>query len=120
MDQTFTALSDPTRRSILEMLAERGALAAGDIYAEFDATAPAISQHLKVLREAELVSVEKRAQQRIYSVNAKGLDDMERWINEMRRYWSERFDMLDALLKAQGERAREKNSKTKSKPKKGK
>ena len=117
MDQTFTALSDPTRRSILEMLSAKGALAAGDIYEAFDTSAPAISQHLKVLREAKLVSVEKRAQQRIYSVNAKGLEDMERWINEMRRYWNERFDMLDALLKAQGEREKETKAKLKKKPK---
>jgi DNA-binding transcriptional ArsR family regulator len=119
MDQTFMALSDQTRRNILEMLSERGALAAGDIYAEFDATAPAISQHLKVLREANLVNVEKRAQQRIYSVNAKGLDEMERWIREMRRFWNERFDMLDAMFKAQNEREQD-LKKSKVKPKKGK
>jgi len=65
----FLALAEPTRRNIMEMLAANGNLSASDIYSNFESTPPAISQHLKVLREANLVRVEKRAQKRIYYVN---------------------------------------------------
>lgn len=95
----FSALAEPTRRSILEMLARKGQLSASDIYNKFNATPPAISQHLKVLREAKLVYVEKRAQQRIYQVNPKPMFELEDWIKKMTKTWDERFNILDQLLK---------------------
>ncbi|MBU6474980.1 MAG: winged helix-turn-helix transcriptional regulator [Alphaproteobacteria bacterium] len=95
----FSALADSTRRNIIEMLAASGQLSAGDICRHFDSSPPAISQHLKVLRAAKLVRMEKNAQQRIYSINPAAFDDMEAWIVQMRRFWNERFDALDALLK---------------------
>ena len=61
---TFGALADPNRRSIIELLAVRGELPASEISSKFNITPAAISQHLKILREAELVTMEKRAQQR--------------------------------------------------------
>jgi len=100
---TFAALADPTRRSIVEMLAASGQLSAGDISKRFDSSPPAISQHLKVLRQAELVRMEKRAQQRIYSVNPRAFDEIERWVHQMRQFCSERFDALEALLKAEAD-----------------
>ena len=62
----FSALADPTRRHILEMLARRGQLSATEISDKFQVSPSAISQHLKVLREANLVQMEKRVQQRLY------------------------------------------------------
>jgi DNA-binding transcriptional ArsR family regulator len=62
----FTALAEPTRRDILVLLGTHGQLSAGEIYTKFTSSPPAISQHLKVLRDAELVTVEKHAQQRLY------------------------------------------------------
>ena len=97
----FSALSDPTRRNIVEMLAASGKLSAGDICRQFESSPPAISQHLKVLKEANIVQMEKRAQQRIYSINPAAFDDMEQWLNQLRKFWNERFDALDALLKAE-------------------
>ncbi|MEG9862761.1 MAG: metalloregulator ArsR/SmtB family transcription factor [Parvularculales bacterium] len=94
----FATLADPNRRSILEMLARKGQLSVKDINDGFDISAPAVSQHLKVLREADLISVEKQAQQRIYSINTKGIDEVWAWLNMMRQYWNERFDALDTLL----------------------
>lgn len=102
---TFSALADPTRRNILEMLAASGALSAGDIGKQFDSSAPAISQHLKVLREAELVEMEKKAQLRIYRINPKALDEVEAWIDRMRSYWNQRLDVLEHLLKSEDEAA---------------
>src|SRR5471030_261256 len=69
----FEALADPTRRRILEMLAERE-LAAGEIARRFDMTPPAVSQHLKILRNANLVRVRNDAQRRMYALEPNGLE----------------------------------------------
>ena len=95
----FHALAEPTRRAIVELLAREGALSASDIGARFPISAPAVSQHLKVLREAGLVRVEKRAQQRIYRVNPEAMAVVETWAAAVRRQWERRFDALDALLR---------------------
>jgi DNA-binding transcriptional ArsR family regulator len=94
----FTALAEPTRRSIIEMLAERGELSATDISDKFDSSPPAISQHLKVLREAKLVRVEKRSRQRIYQIDAKAMEELERWARQTTEMWNRRFDRLDKVL----------------------
>lgn len=96
---TFHALAEPTRRRILELLAREGELSATEIHRRFPVSAPAISQHLKVLREAGLVHVEKRAQQRIYRVAPEAMLEVESWAGRIRQLWSARFDALDALLK---------------------
>jgi DNA-binding transcriptional ArsR family regulator len=95
---TFYALADPTRRNILEMLADRGQLSASDISDRFAVSAPAISQHLKVLRESNLVTMEKRAQQRIYQINVEALDELEEWTQKMKKLWGEKYDRLEMLL----------------------
>jgi DNA-binding transcriptional ArsR family regulator len=97
----FTALADPTRRTIVELLASRGRLPASEIAGRFPVSAPAISQHLKVLREAGLVRVEKQAQQRIYRINRATMLEMEQWIRQVRELWDERFDALDRVLEAE-------------------
>lgn len=90
----FYALAEPTRRSIIEMLAERGQLSASAIGQRFRTTPSAISQHLKVLREAQLVQVEKRRSQRLYSLNAEAVRQLEDWARQM----SERYDALETML----------------------
>lgn len=95
----FAALGEPNRRRIMEMIAAEGRLSAGEISDRFSISAPAVSQHLKVLREAGLVITEKQAQQRIYSLNPEGIDEMWEWLSHMRQFWNERFVALDALLK---------------------
>jgi DNA-binding transcriptional ArsR family regulator len=100
----FSALSDPSRRKIIEMLADRGPLSARDICEQFRMTPPAISQHLKILREADLVRVEKRAQQRIYRINPGAILELEGWARQMTQLWSQRFERLDALLQVEKDR----------------
>src|SRR5438105_11529879 len=100
---TFTALADPTRRNIMEMLAASGNLAASDIYKKFKTTPPAISQHLKVLREAQLVRVEKRAQQRIYYLNPEPMKELEKWIKQFAAQMEEHYSALDGLLEKMSE-----------------
>ncbi|HLG64690.1 MAG TPA: metalloregulator ArsR/SmtB family transcription factor [Ktedonosporobacter sp.] len=97
----FVALADPTRRNILEMLADSGELSASAIYERFPVSPQAISQHLKVLREAELVVMEKRAQKRLYRLNTQTLSQFETWVQQTQRRWSERFEALDAVLEAE-------------------
>ena len=94
----FVAIADPTRRNILELLAKRGELSATVIYEQFSVSPQAISQHLKVLREANLVEMEKRAQKHLYRINPQTLSQFEEWVNTMQRMWSERFDALDTVL----------------------
>lgn len=100
----FSALAEPTRRNIIEMLAIRGKLSASDIYNKFDSSPPAISQHLKVLREANVVQVEKKAQQRIYQINPEAMDELEGWARKMKQRWNERFDALDEVLRIEKEK----------------
>jgi DNA-binding transcriptional ArsR family regulator len=107
----FYALADPTRRKILEILADQGELSAKQIYANFTASPPAISQHLKVLREAHLVSMEKRAQQRIYRLNSEALSELEDWSKRLEAQWNQRLDALDELLKAEKDKITGKNRK---------
>ena len=101
MTDTFSALADPTRRGIIQLLANSGQLSATDISEKFPVTPPAISQHLKVLREAELVVAQRRGQQRLYQINPKAMSELEEWAKQTRQLWAQRFDALDELLKAE-------------------
>lgn len=78
MNDSFKALSDPTRRHILELLMEKD-LTAGDIADQFDMSKPSISHHLSILKNAELVLWEKKGQQIIYSLNTTVLQDIMKW-----------------------------------------
>ncbi|HEY5550030.1 MAG TPA: metalloregulator ArsR/SmtB family transcription factor [Candidatus Saccharimonadales bacterium] len=95
----FTALAEPTRRNIIELLAARGQLPAGAIYHKFKISPQAVSQHLKILRDTKLVRVEKRAQQRLYQVNPATIHEVEDWAKQITRQWEKRFERLDSVLK---------------------
>jgi DNA-binding transcriptional ArsR family regulator len=95
----FTALAEPTRRTIVEMLAKNGELSAMEIGSKFNSSPPAISQHLKVLREARIVKVEKKGRQRIYTMDPSALKEFEAWTEKMKIMWNDRFDRLDEVLK---------------------
>lgn len=100
----FEALAAPTRREIIEMLSSKGKLSATDIYGRFDASPPAISQHLKILREAKLVRVERQGQLRIYQIDPKGMAEIEEWSQRMTRLWNKRFDALEKVLQGEKEK----------------
>lgn len=105
----FSALADPTRRSILEMLAKSGKLSAAEICEKFQVSPSAISQHLKILREASLVTMTKRAQQRIYQVNPEAMDEFKMWLDQIRQLWEERFDALEQVVEAEKSKLKEKS-----------
>jgi DNA-binding transcriptional ArsR family regulator len=96
--QGLTALSDPTRQRIVEMLAS-GPLCAGDIAERFAISAPAISQHLKTLREAKLVRVTPQAQKRVYELNPEGVMALSEWVERLRRFWTTKLDALESELR---------------------
>jgi DNA-binding transcriptional ArsR family regulator len=79
------ALGDPTRRAVFELLAG-GERAVGDLAAELPVSRPAVSQHLRVLKEAGLVTAQARGTRRLYAVDPKGLDAVRAWID---RFWDQ-------------------------------
>jgi len=109
--QSLLAIADPTRRRIVELLAQRDRTA-GELVAEFDLSAPAISQHLNVLREAGLVSTRAEGQSRIQTLNPAALDDIGAWLERTRNFWSQRLDALERELKADDERNKPKRKKS--------
>jgi DNA-binding transcriptional ArsR family regulator len=96
--QGFNALGDPTRQRIVEILAG-GALRAGEIASRFDVSPPAISQHLKALRKANLVRVRRDAQKRIYELNPEGVGELADWIARIRGFWPQKLDALESAIK---------------------
>jgi DNA-binding transcriptional ArsR family regulator len=95
----FLALAEPRRRRVVEILAHRGKLSASQISAEFDVTPQAISQHLRVLREANVIHMEKRAQRRLYTFNPQSTTQIQAWAADMAKLWDRRLDRLDRILK---------------------
>src|SRR4029077_14865402 len=95
----FAALADPHRQRIVEMLAS-GPLQAGDIARGFAISPPAISQHLKALREARIVRVRAEAQRRIYELDDEGLWELSAWLDQIRFFWAQRIDKLEDALSA--------------------
>lgn len=94
----LTALADPTRQRIVELLAA-GALSSGEIAGRFSLSAPAISQHLKTLKQARLVTVRAEKQKRIYALDPAGLGEIADWLDRIRSFWNPRLDALEAALK---------------------
>jgi DNA-binding transcriptional ArsR family regulator len=97
----FTALADPTRRRIVEMLA-RGPLGAGEISSRFSVTASAVSQHLRVLRAARLVRARAVAQRRIYELDVDGLAELEGWLDGIGPTWQKRYEALERERRLEG------------------
>ena len=98
VSSAFEVLADPTRRQIVAFLAE-GESPVRDIVDQFNCSAPAISQHLKVLRDAGLVTVRPAAQQRFYSVNRIALAECAAWMMRMGGFWSEQLGVLEKELR---------------------
>lgn len=93
----FAALAEPNRRRIIELLGN-GPIGASALAGEFKLSAPAVSQHLKALREAGLVRVQIEGQRRIYSLDAQGLAAVAEWLSKVRGEWGRRLDALESAL----------------------
>jgi DNA-binding transcriptional ArsR family regulator len=104
--ETFAALAEPNRYRIVELL-RTGAKSVGDIGERLELAQPQVSKHLKVLKDAGLVEVEARAQQRLYELRPQSLRKLHGWLERYRRIWEERFDAMDEIVEEQ--KAKEKN-----------
>ena len=91
-------ISEPRRREILARLGELGESPVGELAETIDVSRPAVSQHLKVLRNAGIVTARVDAQRRIYRLNDDSLDEVEEWLGKVREFWSQRLDRLEQLL----------------------
>jgi DNA-binding transcriptional ArsR family regulator len=93
----FRAIADPTRRAILDRL-RAGPAAVNSLAADFDQSRPAISKHLRVLREARLVSEEKLGRERFYKLEPVPLQTVSGWIEGYRAFWQNNLDRLKRYL----------------------
>ncbi|MEJ7902128.1 MAG: metalloregulator ArsR/SmtB family transcription factor [Thermomicrobiales bacterium] len=97
MTAIFEVLAEPNRRRILEEL-RGGELTVTDVVGRLDIGQPAVSRHLKVLREAGLVSVRVDQQRRQYRLRPEALAEADAWIAQFRPFWNERLDALERVL----------------------
>jgi DNA-binding transcriptional ArsR family regulator len=97
LSQTFQALADPTRRAILARLA-LGETTVAELARPFDMSGPAISKHLKVLEQAELITRGREAQWRPCRIEPKGLKGVDEWLERYRAFWDESLNRLDQYL----------------------
>jgi DNA-binding transcriptional ArsR family regulator len=97
MIETFAALAEPNRYRIVELL-RAGPRPVNDIGERLQLTQPQVSKHLRVLKEAGLVDVEPRAQQRLYELRSQPLLQLHNWLERYRELWDERFEKLDQVI----------------------
>ncbi|MDB5425599.1 MAG: sdpR1, partial [Phenylobacterium sp.] len=93
----FEAIAEPRRRQILDLL-RAGERPAGDLVVATGLSQPGVSKHLKLLREAGLVSMRPDGQRRLYRLEPESLADLDAWLQPFRRFWAERLDALDDHL----------------------
>ena len=115
----FDVLGDPVRRRILELLAD-GELTSGAVtavvQAEFGISQPAVSQHLRVLRDSGFATVRAEGTRRLYAVDAEGFQELDNWLEHFRRFWNQRLDSLATEL-ARAKRERRLRATARDRPK---
>lgn len=97
MSELFTVLADDTRRQILDLLADHDH-SVNELVEVFNVSQPAISRHLRVLRDAGLVRVKRDGQRRIYRLDARRLAELDAWLAPYRRFWADNLDALEEYL----------------------
>lgn len=93
----FQAIADPTRRAIIALIALQ-AMTPNDIAEHFDTSRQAISKHLRILTECELVKQEHKGREIYYQLEIDKIKEMDKWLEQFRKIWENRFDNLDNLL----------------------
>src|SRR5215216_4878954 len=95
----FQAIADPTRRAILLLVAAQS-MTAGAIAANFDTARPAVSKHIQILTECELLKQEQNGREIYYQTNAKKMKEVADFIEPFRKMWDDRFNKLESVMKA--------------------
>lgn len=101
LDASLAALADPTRRRLLRLVGERPRKA-GELAEAFPVSRPAVSKHLRVLREAGLVEAESRGRARIYRLAPGGISEVRRWVEETGRLWDSALEAFRAHVEGVG------------------
>ena len=99
LDTVFHALADPTRRGMIANLA-LGEKSIGELAEPFSMSFAGVSKHVKVLEDAGLVARRKMGRTHLISIDAKPLEEAERWLRQWEKFWIARLDRLDALIQA--------------------
>ena len=99
-DLAFSALADPTRRAVLDLL-RSGTRPAGDIARAFTVSRPAISKHLSILRRAHLVEERREGRHRLYQLNPEPLREVDTWLEQYREFWTTSLNNLKAFVEAE-------------------
>src|SRR6187401_673065 len=94
----FQAIADPTRRAIITLIALQ-AMTPNAIADNFHTTRQAVSKHLRILTECELVNQEQQGREIYYSLEIEKMKEIDKWLSQYRKIWEARFDKLDVLLK---------------------
>ncbi len=97
LNETFQALSDPTRRAILGLLVDRER-SVNELVDQFDLTQSTVSRHLQVLERAHLITRRRDGQRRLCALATESLAEVDEWMETYRRFWSERLDRLDKVV----------------------
>jgi DNA-binding transcriptional ArsR family regulator len=98
LDAVFAALADPTRRAIIERLS-RSEARVTEVAEPFRMSLNAVSKHIRVLEASGVVERHRKGRDHILSINTRSLDEVDRWIERMRRYWEKRLDAMEHLLR---------------------
>lgn len=93
----FQAIADPTRRAILVLLASQ-TMTAGAIANNFDVARPTISKHMQILNECDLISASQKGREIYYELKPDKMKDIDKWLDQFRKIWEERYSQLDNLL----------------------
>lgn len=93
----FQAIADPTRRAILVLLTAQ-TMTAGDIASHFDSARPTISKHIQILNECELIESNQQGREIHYQIKIDKMKEIDKWLEQFRKIWENRFDQLDNLL----------------------
>lgn len=93
----FQAIADPTRRAIIALIALQ-AMTPNAIAEHFDTTRQAVSKHLRILTECELITQEPRGREIYYQLEIEKMKEIDQWLEQFRKIWEKRFDQLDDLL----------------------
>ncbi len=93
----FQAIADPTRRAILALIAIQ-ALTPNAMAEKFDMSRQAVSKHIKVLQECELIKPEQSGREIYYHFNPKKIQEIDNWLSELRKMWATQFNQLDKVL----------------------
>ena len=100
LTKTFAALADETRFSLVEHLLQHGEASAGELVGLTHISAPAVSRHLKVLREAGVVTRRSQGQTRVYAINPESVSRIASWTMDHREFWETSLDRLGAAIEA--------------------